>query len=284
MPHDDFYGDEDRASLGLLLLLAGLGFFLAVAGLAWIVLLQDRLSTAETEIRQQQKNYIRLLSEQSETRRELLATTDALGAKVGVTQRQIEDRAGDLLRDQRAANSRLALQQAEIRRQVGNVSTAVSSVRTDVGGVKQDVATNSRDVASARQELAATEQQLHAAIGDMGVQSGLIARNSDQLAYLKHLGDRNYFEFTLRKGRPPTAIASVKLQLRKADAKHSRYTLLVFSNDKRLEKKNRQADEPLQFYTGKQPVLFEIVVNRIEKNQVSGYLSTPKIRPSPNAP
>ncbi len=121
----------------------------------------------------------------------------------------------------------------------------------------------------------------HAAVGDLGVQSGLVAKNSEQLAYLKHLGDRNCFEFTLRKGQPPLAISTIKLQLRKAGAKHSRYTLDVFSDDKRLRKKNRDPDEPLQFYSGKQPTLFEIVVNEIGKNQVSGYLSTPKTAPGP---
>ena len=149
--------------------------------------------------------------------------------------------------------------------------------------MKQDVATNTRDVATTRKELAATEEQLHAAIGDLGVQSGLIAKNSEELDYLKGLGNRNYFEFTLHKGKPPLRISTIKLQLRKADVKHSRYTLEVTADDKKLEKKNRDLDEPLQFYTGKQPTLYEIVINEIGKNEVSGYLSTPKSATAPVA-
>lgn len=281
MRDDNFYDDEERSPSGVLLLLAGLAFLLALASLGWIYLLQNRLSTVEADLRQEQKHDIRLLAQQAETRRELLATNDEFGEKFGITQRQIEQRAQELLRQQRAATSRLTTQEADIRRQVGSVTTAVSSVKTDVGGVKQDVATNTRDVATTRKELAATEEQLHAAIGDLGVQSGLIAKNREELDYLKGLGNRNYFEFTLHKGKPPVSISTVKLQLRKADVKHSRYTLEVTADDKKLEKKNRDLDEPLQFYTGKQPTLYEIVINEIGKNEVSGYLSTPKSATGP---
>jgi hypothetical protein len=68
----------------------------------------------------------------------------------------------------------------------------------------------------------------------------------------------------------------VKLQAKKVDDKHSKYTLMVSADDKNIEKKDKSLDEPVQFYTGKDPVLYEIVVNTISKNVVSGYLSTPK--------
>jgi len=284
MLDDDLYEDGERPSSSWLLLLSGLAVVLALGALAGIFLMQNRLSTVETQLRQEQEHTTSLLAEQAQTDRDLQATSETLGAKVGITQHQIEQKAQDLMRQQQAATSKLAQQQAEIRRQVGSVSNAVSSVRSDVGGVQQDVATNTRDVASTRKELADTEQQLHAAIGDMGVQSGLIAKNGQELEYLKHLGDRDYFAFTLHKGQSPIAVSTIKLQLRKSDTKHSRYTLEVVSDDKHLEKKNRQIDEPLQFYSGKQPMLFEIVVNQIEKNTVSGYLSTPKSAPQPSVP
>ena len=98
----------------------------------------------------------------------------------------------------------------------------------------------------------------------------------DELEELKHKGDRNYIEFTLQKGAQPTLLSTVKLQLKKVDDKHSRYTLNVSADDRNIEKKDKNLDEPVQFYTGKDPVLYELVVNDIEKNKVSGYLSTPK--------
>ena len=278
MAEDDFYGEE-RSSSGLLILLAGVAFLLGLGALGWIYTLQNRLTTVEARLGRVEARSIQQATEQAETRRRLRATAEAFGAKVGITQRQIESRAEDILRQQEEAttqlDARINQQEAVTRKQVSNVSTAVSTVRSDVGGVK-------KAVASTRRELASTEKQLHAAIGDLGMQSGLIAKNADELNYLKRLGARNYFEFTLRKGESPLVISTVRLQLRKVDVKRSLYTLEIFSDDKRVEKKNRNVDEPLQFYTGNPPILFEIVVNKMEKNQVSGYLSTPKTAPSPN--
>ena len=77
-------------------------------------------------------------------------------------------------------------------------------------------------------------------------------------------------------------MGTVSLQLKKADTKKSRFTLSVFADDKQYEKKDRNVNEPLQFYSGKDPGLFEIVVNTVNsKNQITGYLSTPKGAPAP---
>jgi hypothetical protein len=152
---------------------------------------------------------------------------------------------------------------------VNSVSNEVSNVKTDVGGVKTDVAKTQSD-------LATTISQLQSVRGDLSGHSSLIARNHDELEILKHKGDRNYYEFTLNKGdkRP---VGTVSLELKKADLKKSRFTLNVFADDKKYEKKDKNVNEPLQFYSGKNPGLFEIVVNTINsKNQISGYLSTPK--------
>jgi len=273
MTEEDFY-EEERSSSGILILVAGAAFILALGALAWIYFLQGRLEAAESKLHEAQEQNLQEAAQQAEMRRQLLATTEAFGAKVGITQREIEARAAAILRQQQNANNRLAArmsqQEADTKKQVSGVNNAVSSVRTDV--------------ASTRQELANTEQQLHAALGDMGVQSGLIAKNSSELEYLRHRGDRNYYAFTLRKGEPPIAISTIKLRLRKTSTKHSRYTLEIFSDDKRVEKKNRDLDEPLQFYSGKPPLLFEVVINEVGKNEVSGYLSTPKSAPQPVVP
>ncbi|MGC1422562.1 MAG: hypothetical protein WA815_09465, partial [Terracidiphilus sp.] len=101
------------------------------------------------------------------------------------------------------------------------------------------------------------------------------------LEVLKHKGDRNYYEFTLTKGQKKP-VGTVSLELKKADMKKSRFTVVVYADDRSYEKKDRNVDEPLQFYSGKDPALYEIVVNTIgSKNTVSGYLSTPKGAPAP---
>jgi len=142
-------------------------------------------------------------------------------------------------------------------------------VKTDVGGAKASIAETQTD-------LAETKAQLQRTIGDEGKMSGLIATNHEELEMLKHKGDRNYFEFTLKRGDKPTLLSTVKLQAKKVDDKRSKYTMVVSADDRNIEKKDKSLDEPVQFYTGKDPVLYEIVVNNISKNQISGYLSTPK--------
>ena len=109
----------------------------------------------------------------------------------------------------------------------------------------------------------------------------VIHRNHDELELLKHKGDRNYYEFTLNKGEKKP-VGTVTLELRKTDMKKNKLTVNVYSDDKKFEKKDKNTNEPLQFYSGKTPMLYELVVNSINsKNQISGYLATPKNAPVP---
>jgi hypothetical protein len=74
----------------------------------------------------------------------------------------------------------------------------------------------------------------------------------------------------------------VSLELKKVDPKNNKFTLDIYADDKKYDKKDRNVNEPLQFYSGKDPALFEIVVNTIaSKNQITGYLSSPKSAPVP---
>src|SRR5271155_1465602 len=231
---------EQRTVGGALLGVVAVALLAALGGLVWSYGLQNHLAEAEKKVAAVDQKNADLTQQLEATNARLRATSETLGQSVGMTQKQI-----------------------------GAVSTDVASVKTDVGGVKTDVATTKSD-------LEATKTQLNRVVGDAGVMSGLIATNHDQLEVLKHKGDRNYLEFTLQKNAKPTLLSTIKVQLKKADEKHSKYTLEVSSDDRTIEKKDKGLDEPVQFYNGKDPVLYELVVNVIEKNKVSGYLSTPK--------
>jgi hypothetical protein len=266
-------GDEEyvehRSISGALLGVVAAALLAALGGLVWCYLLQGHLGSAEQKIAAANQKNAELSQQLEATNARLRATSETLGQSVGMTQKQIELRTQSIIASQRAAEAKLEQEQAATSKQIGAVSTDVASVKMDVGGVKTDVAATKTD-------LDATKTQLTRVMGDAGVMSGLIATNHDELEVLKHKGDRNYLEFTLQKGAKPTLISTVKLQLKKADEKHSRYTLEVSSDDRTIEKKDKGLDEPVQFYNGKDPVLFELVVNVIEKNKVSGYLATPK--------
>jgi chromosome segregation ATPase len=241
----------------------------ALGSLAWCYGLQNHLKATEQKLAIADKKNTDLAEELDATNARLRATSETLGQSVGIAQKQIETRAQSILAAQAAATTKLEQEQAATKKQIGAVSSDVASVKTDVGGVKTDVATT-------RSDLEATKSQLNRVVGDAGVMSGLIATNHSELEILKHKGDRNYFEFTLKKGEKPLLLSTIKIQLKKVNQKHSRYTLNVSADDRNIEKKDKNLDEPVQFYTGKTPVLYELVVNDIQKNSVSGYLSTPK--------
>ena len=202
--------------------------------------------------------------------------SETLARQLGMTKKELATRAIEFQRQQQAAAASLAKQAQEEKNDINAVAGEVGSVKTDVGGVKTDVAKTQSDLATAVTQLTSMR-------GDLNGHSSLIARNADELELLKHKGDRNYYEFTLVKGQKKP-VGTVSLELKKADGKKSRYTLVVYSDDKQYEKKDRNLNEPLQFYSGKDPQLFEIVVNSVSaKNTVTGYLSTPKGAPAPPA-
>ena len=202
------------------------------------------------------------------------ADSETLARQLGMTKKELADRSADLQREQRAAEQRFAQEQKRQSGQISQVSGDVANVKTDLGGAKTDIA-------STKTQLADTIAKLQSTIGDLGVQSGLIAHTRDDLEALKHKGDRNYYEFTLVKGAQPQAISTIKLQLKKTDPKRGKFTLNVTADDKTIEKKDRNIAEPIQFYTGRDHMLFELVVWTVEKKQATGYLSTPKNAPTP---
>src|SRR5580700_10811576 len=195
------------------------------------------------------------------------AEEETLGQKLGMTKKELSQRASELQAQQKAAESRLEDEATKAKEQIGQVSGEVAGVKTDVASTKADLET--------------TKANLQTAIGDLGKQSGLIANTRGDLEVLKHKGDRNYYEFTLLRGAKPQPVATVSLQLKKTDPKRGKYTLNVTSDDRTIEKQDRNVAEPIQFYSGRDHLLFELVVWTVDKKKATGYLSTPKGAPTP---
>jgi chromosome segregation ATPase len=160
---------------------------------------------------------------------------------------------------------------------ISEVSTDVGSVKTDVTGVKTDVDGVKTDLATTKTTVSQHADDLKRMVGDMGAMSGLIATNSKDLATLRELGERNYYEFTLNKSKTSSKVGGVLLTLKKADPKNNRFSLDVLADDKKVEKKDRTINEPVQIYIAGARLPNEIVVNEVKKDQVVGYLSTPKV-------
>jgi DNA anti-recombination protein RmuC len=246
----------------------------SLAGLAWSYALSNRMTRQEAALSEANQQNAKLDAQLRETNARLRVATDELSKSVGMTQKQLDARAQQIIAHEAAENKRLETAQQQTAQQVTAVQGDVSSVKTDVGGVKTDLTKTQSDLATAVSQLTSMK-------GDLSNHASLIARNGSELEVLKHKGDRNYYEFTLTKGQKKP-VGTVSMELKKTDSKKSRFTLVVYADDRSYEKKDRNVDEPLQFYSGKDPALYEIVVNSIgSKNTVSGYLSTPKGAPAP---
>ncbi len=263
-------------ALGPLWAAFAVALLVAVGALIWSFSLSNRLRDTESKLGVSEQKDAEMAQRQEAMNARLRATTETLGQSMGVTQKQIEEKTQALMAAQAAAarassaqTARLVQAQAATARQVGAVASSVTAVQTDVTTARSSIADTQTD-------LQQTKANLQRTIGDAGVMSGLIARNHDELEELKHRGDRTYYEFTLQKGAQPTMLGSIRVQAKKVDVKKSKYTLIVNADDRNIEKKDKSLDEPVQFYSGKDPMLYEIVVNNLQKNQISGYLSTPK--------
>jgi DNA repair exonuclease SbcCD ATPase subunit len=224
----------------------------------------EKLEKAQTTSASQVSDLTRRMAEAE-------ANSETLANQLGITKKELAKRASQLQQAQRAAEERISQQQKE---QISQVTGEVAGVKTEVGGVKTDVA-------STRTDLEATKARLESVKGDMGVMSGLIATTRGDLETLKHRGDRNYYEFTLDKSKSPKPVSTVSLQLKKTDPKRGKFTLNVMADDRTIEKKDRNMNEPIQFYTGREHMLYELVIWTVDKNKVTGYLSTPKGAPQP---
>lgn len=158
---------------------------------------------------------------------------------------------------------------SEVKSAANTANAKIADVSTDVGGVKTQVS-------ATQAELQRTIADLKSTRGDLGVQSGLIATNGQELMALRRLGERNYIEFKLGKTKKPQRVGDITLMLKKTDAKKNKYTVEVMADDKLTEKKDKNVNEPVQFYTSKARQPYEMVVNQVGKDLIVGYLSTPK--------
>jgi len=200
---------------------------------------------------------------------DMKAQQDMTSQKLGFTQAELaqaRSMAQTIRQSQKDSDEKLAAQIGQVQQ---DAETKIGQVNTDLTGAKSDIS-------ATKQDLEATKSKLTSTVGDLGVQSGLIARNQEEVEQLKRAGERNIFEIHLSKSKTPTRVGPIQLKLEKTDPKKFKYTMTVLADDKTIEKKDKTAEEPVQFYIKGAPRPYEIVIFDVTKNQVNGYLSTPK--------
>jgi hypothetical protein len=203
--------------------------------------IQDQVSTRLTAMEQQTTQQL-----------------DAVTTELDKSAKRLGSQGGEL----KKARIMVTGLQDEQRKQTEEFQTQLSEKadQQQVGTLSQDVSLNSiaSDLGMARSELGT-----------------LIARNHDDIEYLRQTGEREYFEFTLDKGKP-AQVAHVSLNLKKTNLKGNRFTVAMTIDDLQVEKKDRSVNEPVIFYVKGSKKAYELVVNKVGANQVKGYISTPK--------
>lgn len=213
-------------------------------------------------------------------------TVESLRDQLDAAQRQASMAAGqakiDATRRAEELAARLQAAQEEQKRVVQDefsaVKAAAAATESKVSEVKSEVAKVDTKIDSTKSELDRTISDLKRVTGDLGIQSGLIATNSAELAALKALGERNYFDINLVKTKDPVKVGDILVKLKKADQKRNRYTIEVTADDKLTEKKDKTVNEPVQFLVAGARQPYEIVINQVGKDRIIGYLATPKVR------
>jgi TolA-binding protein len=171
-----------------------------------------------------------------------------------------------------------AVSEQKVTGQISEVKDATNTANAKIENVNGEVSTVKTLVATNKSELDKTILDLKKVTGDLGITSGYVATNGKELESLKRLGERNYVEFKLAKGKLPQRIGEVSLLLKKADPKHNRFTFELTADDKKTEKRDRTINEPIQFLMARAKQPYEIIVNSVQKDMIVGYLAEPKVQ------
>jgi hypothetical protein len=244
------------------------GISLLGLGVGWSALNQSRSveQSVQASLKQQNDSLSQRLGKSDDQNQQLQSDLKVVINKLNVTQEELQKARQQTKASAVAYNKKLTGLETNVNTQLATKASAddVNKLGGDVSGVKND--------------LEETKGKLERATGDMGVMSGLIARNHDDLEELKRKGDRNYYEFTIQKAKTPQRVGPVQISLNRTDQKKSKYTMTVLADDKTVEKKDKTTGEPVQFYVKGTAHYspYEIVVFDVGKNEITGYLSTPK--------
>jgi hypothetical protein len=217
---------------------------------------------------------------------ELVSNVDLLTKQMGVT-------ADDLQKARQQLAQRMQRQQELVEQKLATELAAKASA-TDVDTLRQESATKlaevqqeantklgtvSGEVTVVKQDLVTTRRDMTRDLADVkNALSDGIARNATELAQLRQKGEREYIELDLRKNQKFQRIGDVQVAVTKTDPKRQKYTVLIMADDSQLEKKDRTTNEPVQFLVGRDRLRYELVINAVAKDQIRGYLSTPKDR------
>jgi len=215
----------------------------------------------QTSVKQANDALAQKLAREDDINQQLQSDLKVVTDKLNVTQADLIKARKQNKQSSVAVDQKIAGLESSVNTQLAAKANAddVNKLNTDVSGVRTD--------------LDATKNNLQMARSEMGT---LIARNHDEIDQLRHMGTRDYYEFTVTRKAGAQKVGAVQVELKSTNQKRSQFTINVLADDRTFEKKNRSVNEPIFFYTGGSRAALELVVNKVTKSSASGYLSVPK--------
>jgi uncharacterized protein (DUF2141 family) len=220
-----------------------------------------QLKSTQQAVQQDMSSLKDRLAQDEKANTDLQGDLKVVTDKLKITQGQLKKARQEAVKLNDATTEKVAALDTSVHSELATKATSddVKTVDTKVVGVKTD--------------LDATREDLKMARSEMGT---LIARNHDELDQLRRLGERDYVEFTISSRNKPEKVGNVTVELKGVNEKRNQFSAAVTIEDKRFEKKNRATNEPIFFYLSGTHIPEEIVINKVGKNSISGYLSIPK--------
>ncbi len=181
--------------------------------------------------------------------------------KLKITQGQLKKARAEAAKAVEDTTTKLSALDTSVHTELATkaASDDLKNVDTKVGGVRTDLDTTREDLKMARSEMGT-----------------LIARNHDEIDQLRRLGERDYVEFTIAGKNKPQKVGNLTVELKGINEKRSQFSVAMTAEDRRIEKKNRNMNEPIFFYLSGTKIPEELVINKLGKDTVSGYVSIPK--------
>ena len=227
------------------------------------------------------------------TQQQVAAQVNSLKQGVDQDMTSLKDRVvqdektnADLQGDLKVVTDKLKITQGQLKKARAEAAKAVEDTTTKLSALDTSVHTElatkaasddlknvDTKVVGVRTDLDTTREDLKMARSEMGT---LIARNHDEIDQLRRLGERDYVEFTIAGKNKPQKVGNLTVELKGINEKRSQFSVAMTAEDRRIEKKNRNMNEPIFFYLSGTKIPEELVINKLGKDTVSGYVSIPK--------
>jgi chromosome segregation ATPase len=227
-----------------------------------------QIKSSEQAVQQDVSSLKDRLAQDEKANADLQGDLTVVTKKLKITQGQLKNSREEAAKLNDATTQKLTALDTSVHSELATKATTddVKTVDTKVGGVQTDLNSTKEDLKMARSEMGT-----------------LIARNHDEIDQLRRLGERDYVEFKVDGKNKPVKVGNVTVELKGVNEKNNRFTVSMTVEDKKFEKKNRAMNEPIFFYTSGARFPEEMVINKVGKNTVSGYVSVPKANAQPAA-